>query len=162
MLRIHWVGPHVAPFWWNILKVAVKCALMVDDRKKSFLRNALKDPLYGVMVRDNIQPVGGRLAPEQREEVQHLIRPGWQKLGPSECPRARILLKSDDGWPAPQVAEAWTWPFQARCTGSSSVLPRRGWICPGGPGAGPSVPEAGRPGRGPPGGAGLQPSAGRA
>ena len=30
---------------------------------------------------------------------------GWETPGPSH-PRARILLKSDDGWPAPQVAEA--------------------------------------------------------
>ena len=45
-----------------------------------------------------------RLAPEQREEVQHLIRAG--KSSARVSARARILLKSDDGWPAPQVAEA--------------------------------------------------------
>ena len=45
-----------------------------------------------------------RLAPEQREEVQHLIRAG--KSSARVSARARILLKSDDGWPVPQVAEA--------------------------------------------------------
>ena len=45
-----------------------------------------------------------RLAPEQREELQHLIRAG--KSSARVTARARILLKSDDGWAAPQVAEA--------------------------------------------------------
>ena len=45
-----------------------------------------------------------RLAPEQREELQHLIRAG--KSSARVSARARILLKSDDGWPASQVAEA--------------------------------------------------------
>ena len=45
-----------------------------------------------------------RLAPGQREELQHLIRAG--KSSARVSARARILLKSDDGWPAPQVAEA--------------------------------------------------------
>ena len=45
-----------------------------------------------------------RLAPEQREELQHLIRVG--KSSARVTARARILLKSDDGWAAPQVAEA--------------------------------------------------------
>ena len=50
-----------------------------------------------VMVRDKYAV---RLQPEQREELQHLIRVGKSSA------RARILLKSDDGWAAPQVAEA--------------------------------------------------------
>ena len=45
-----------------------------------------------------------RLAQEQREELQHLIRVG--KNSARVTARARILLKSDDGWAAPQVAEA--------------------------------------------------------
>ena len=45
-----------------------------------------------------------RLQPEQREELQHLIRVG--KSSTRVTARARILLKSDDGWAAPQVAEA--------------------------------------------------------
>ena len=45
-----------------------------------------------------------RLAPEQREELQRLIRVG--KSSARVTARARILLKSDDGWAAPQVAEA--------------------------------------------------------
>ena len=110
-----------------------------------------------VMVRDKWAV---RLAPEQREELQHLIRAG--KSSARVSARARILLKSGDGWPAPQVAEALdvalgtVYRIKQRFAeeGLAGAL--------GGPGAGPSVPEAGRPGRGPPGGAGLQPSAGRA
>ena len=54
-----------------------------------------------VMVRDKYAV---RLAPEQREELQHLIRVG--KCSARVTARARILLKSGDGWAAPQVAEA--------------------------------------------------------
>ena len=52
------------------------------------------------MVRDKYAV---RLAAEQREELRHLIRAG--KSPARVTARARILLKSDDGWPAPQVAE---------------------------------------------------------
>ena len=45
-----------------------------------------------------------RLQPEEREELQHLIRVG--KSTARVTARARILLKSDDGWAAPRVAEA--------------------------------------------------------
>ena len=54
-----------------------------------------------VMVRDKYA-VG--LAPEQREELQRLVRVG--KNSARVTARARILLKSGDGWAAPQVAEA--------------------------------------------------------
>ena len=54
-----------------------------------------------VMVRDKYAV---RLVPEQREELQHLIRVG--KSSARVTARARILLKSGDGWAAPQVAEA--------------------------------------------------------
>ena len=54
-----------------------------------------------VMVRDKYAV---RLAAEQREELQRLIRVG--KRPARVTARARILLKSDDGWTAPQVAEA--------------------------------------------------------
>ena len=54
-----------------------------------------------VMVRDKYTV---RLATEQREELQHLIRVG--KSSARVTARAQILLKSDDGWAAPQVAEA--------------------------------------------------------
>ena len=53
------------------------------------------------MVRDKYAV---RLATEQREELQHLIWVG--KRSARVTARARILLKSDDGWAAPQVAEA--------------------------------------------------------
>ena len=54
-----------------------------------------------VMVRDKYAV---RLTPEQREELQHLIRVG--KSSARVTARARIVLKSDDGWSAPQVAGA--------------------------------------------------------
>ena len=54
-----------------------------------------------VMVRDKYAV---RLAAERREELQRLIRVG--KRPARVTARARILLKSDDGWRAPQVAEA--------------------------------------------------------
>ena len=54
-----------------------------------------------VMIRDKYAV---RLAPEQREELQNLIRVG--KSSARVTARARILLKSNDGWAAPGVAEA--------------------------------------------------------
>ncbi len=53
------------------------------------------------MVRDKYAV---RMVPEQREELQNLIRVG--KSSARVTARARILLKSDDGWAAPWVAEA--------------------------------------------------------
>ena len=47
---------------------------------------------------------GVRLTPEQRNQLQHLIRAG--KGSARVIIRARILLKTDEGWTAPQVAEA--------------------------------------------------------
>ena len=54
-----------------------------------------------VMVRDKYA-VG--LASEQREALQRLVRVG--KSSARVIARARVLLKSDDGWAARQVAEA--------------------------------------------------------
>ena len=54
-----------------------------------------------VMVRDKYAV---RLAQEQREELQRLVRVG--KNSARVTARGRILLKSDGGWAAPQVAEA--------------------------------------------------------
>ncbi len=45
-----------------------------------------------------------RLAQEEREQLQQLIRAG--KSPARMMARARILLKTDDGWTAPKVAEA--------------------------------------------------------
>ena len=53
------------------------------------------------MVRDKYAV---RLAQEQREELQRLVRVG--KNSARVTARARILLKSDDGWAATQVVEA--------------------------------------------------------
>ena len=47
---------------------------------------------------------GVRLALEQRDRLQHLVRAG--KGSARVIIRARILLKTDEGWSAPQVAEA--------------------------------------------------------
>ena len=55
----------------------------------------------GVMVRDKYAV---RLAQEEREELQRLVRVG--KNSARVTARARIIIKSDDGWAAPQVAEA--------------------------------------------------------
>ncbi len=45
-----------------------------------------------------------RLRPEERENLQRLVRGG--KSPARMTTRARILLKTGDGWSAPQVAEA--------------------------------------------------------
>ena len=109
------------------------------------------------MVRDKYAV---RLVTEQREELQRLIRVG--KHPARVTARARVLLKSDDGWPAPQVAEALdvalgtVYRVKQRFTqeGLAGVLKDR--------------PQANRhrkldgPGRGPPDRLGLQPAAGRA
>ena len=47
---------------------------------------------------------GVRLEPEQRDRLEHLVRAG--KSSAQVTTRARILLKTDDGWSAPQVAQA--------------------------------------------------------
>ena len=47
---------------------------------------------------------GVRLEPEQRDRLEHLVRAG--KSSARVTTRARILLKTDDGWFAPQVAQA--------------------------------------------------------
>ena len=47
---------------------------------------------------------GVSLTTEQREKLEHLVRAG--KSTARVTTRARILLKTDAGWPAPQVAEA--------------------------------------------------------
>ena len=54
-----------------------------------------------VMVREKYAV---RLTPEEREELQHLVRAG--KGLARVIIRARILLKTDEGWSAPHVAEA--------------------------------------------------------
>ncbi len=45
-----------------------------------------------------------RLAPREREQLQQLVRSG--KSSARETARARILLKIDEGWSAPRVADA--------------------------------------------------------
>ena len=47
---------------------------------------------------------GVRLTGEQREKLEHLVRAG--KSSARVVTRARILLKTDAGWPAPRVAQA--------------------------------------------------------
>ena len=47
---------------------------------------------------------GVQLTPEQRNQLEHLVRAG--KSTARVTTRARILLKTDAGWSAPQVAQA--------------------------------------------------------
>ena len=47
---------------------------------------------------------GVRLTGEQQEKLEHLVRAG--KSPARVTTRARILLKTDAGWPAPRVAQA--------------------------------------------------------
>ena len=47
---------------------------------------------------------GVRLTAEQRDQLEHLVRAG--KSTARVVTRARILIKTDQGWPAPQVAQA--------------------------------------------------------
>ena len=53
------------------------------------------------MVREKF---GVRLTPEQRSQLEHLVRAGRSPA--RVMTRARILLKTDEGWSAPQVAQA--------------------------------------------------------
>ena len=100
------------------------------------------------------------LTPEQRNQLQHLIRAG--KGSVRVIIRARILLKTDEGWTAPQVAEALdvaegtVFRIKRRFAeaGLKGVLKDRP--------PSPSVPEVGRPGRSPPHRLGLLRTAGRA
>ena len=45
-----------------------------------------------------------RLTPEQRDQLEHMVRAG--KSSARVTTRARILLKTDEGWSAPKVAQA--------------------------------------------------------
>ena len=45
-----------------------------------------------------------RLTPEQRDQLEHMVRAG--KSSARVTTRARILLKTDEGWTAPKVAQA--------------------------------------------------------
>ena len=47
---------------------------------------------------------GVRLTPEERNRLEHLVRAG--KSSARITARARILLKTDQGWTAPRVAQA--------------------------------------------------------
>jgi transposase len=55
-----------------------------------------------VVVGKNLYPV--KLSQTEREQLQQLIRSG--KRPARETARARILLKTDEGWSAPKVAES--------------------------------------------------------
>ena len=45
-----------------------------------------------------------RLMPEERNQLEHMVRAG--RGSARVATRARILLKTDEGWTAPQVATA--------------------------------------------------------
>ena len=60
-------------------------------------------PVDGVMVMVR-KKYGVKLAPEERERLEGLVRSG--KSPARVMARARILLKTGEGWKAPKVAEA--------------------------------------------------------
>ena len=107
------------------------------------------------MVRDKYAV---RLAQEQREELQRLVRVG--KNSARVTARGRILLKSGGGWAAPRVAEALdvalstVYRVKQRFAeeGLEKVLQDRRRVGEGfaGPSPGQPAPEVGRPGRSPP------------
>ena len=45
-----------------------------------------------------------RLTPEQRDQLEHMVRAG--RGSARVTTRARILLKTDQGWSGPKVAQA--------------------------------------------------------
>ncbi len=45
-----------------------------------------------------------RLTPEERDQLEHMVRAG--KSSARVATRGRILLKTDEGWSAPRVAQA--------------------------------------------------------
>ena len=67
---------------------------------------------------------GVRLTAEQRSQLQHLVRTG--KGTARVTVRARILLKTDEGWSAPQVAQALD-VAEGTVFRSSGASPKRGW-----------------------------------
>ena len=87
------------------------------------------------MVREKF---GVRLNPEERNQLEHLVRAGKSTARVST--RSRILLKTDDGWSRPRWPRRWMWPG-VRSFGSSGVSPRRDWLgrCRTGPS--PAVPK---------------------
>ena len=109
-----------------------------------------------VMIRDKYAV---RLAPEHREELQNLIRVG--KSSARVIARARILLKSNDGWAAPKVAEALDVALGTVYRIKQRFAEEGLDGAPVGPAPGQPAPEAGRPGRSPPHRAGLLRAAGR-
>ena len=89
---------------WELMLVVGQLGFSIYLRKRPLRLSYLVGSVVGgvaVMVRDKYKV---RLALVQREELQRLIR--VEKHPSRVTARARILLKSDDGWPAPQVAEA--------------------------------------------------------
>ena len=68
---------------------------------------------------------GVRLTSEQRNELQHLVRAG--KGSARVIIRARILLKTDEGWSASRVAEALGGGRRHCISGSSGASQKGGW-----------------------------------
>ena len=102
---------------------------------------------------------GVRLTAEQRDQLEHLVRAG--KSTARVVTRARILLKTDQGWPAPQVAQA------LDVVDGTVYRIKRRFAEDGVDGALKDRPQAHRHrklddrGGGPPDRSGLQPGAGR-
>ena len=67
-----------------------------------------------------------QLTPEKRNQLEHMVRAG--KSSARVTTRARILLKTGEGWSAPRVAQALDVPrARARCSASSDASPRMDW-----------------------------------
>ena len=91
-----------------------------------------------------------RLMPEERNQLEHMVRAGMNSARVTT--RARILLKTDEGWSAPKVAQGGPSSGCGRGHGvPHQAALRRGWVGRGaqGPDPAPPVPQAGCPGRSP-------------
>ena len=65
-----------------------------------------------------------RLTPEERDRLEHLVRAGRSPA--RVAARARILLKTSEGWSAPKVAQALD-VAESSVYRIKGVSPRTGW-----------------------------------
>ena len=65
-----------------------------------------------------------RLSSEDQEQLRGLIYSGRHSA--RVINRARILLKTDEGWSAPRWWRLWT-RRSARCSAPNGGTPKRGW-----------------------------------
>ena len=65
-----------------------------------------------------------RLSAEDRDQLERLIRSGQRSA--RVINRARILLKTVEGWSAPRWRRPWT-RLRARCSAPNGGTPRKDW-----------------------------------